>query len=310
VELLVTMVVISILATTVLFAMFGAQEAARRAKTRATVDKIHGLLMDRFESYRTRRVAIDTSGLSPKQAAAKRLVAARALMRMEMPERWADITDGPGAIPPGNTFYIPPHYNQPFRIPAAPVLTEVPAISKSYRRRYLSNSKATPQFEGAECLYMIVTMGAEDETSGVELFRTSEIGDYDGDGMKEFLDGWGRPISFLRWAPGFTDHSQIQKEAEEEDGERDPAHADPLNPWGIRQTEEEPLGYALFPLIFSAGPDGEWGLIVANTATTYADAGILNNPFLVSTSIRIGSPDPDNPGAHLDNIHSHLIEVN
>ncbi len=54
---------------------------------------------------------------------------------------------------------------------------------------------------------MIVTLACGDGEAKT-LFKESEIGDTDGDGAPEFLDGWKHPISFLRWAPGFD--SQIQ----------------------------------------------------------------------------------------------------
>ena len=55
----------------------------------------------------------------------------------------------------------------------------------------------------AECLYLIVTLaGGEDARTQ---FSADEVGDTDGNGLYEFIDGWGRPIYFLRWAPGFND---------------------------------------------------------------------------------------------------------
>ena len=47
---------------------------------------------------------------------------------------------------------------------------------------------------------MIVSMGSPE---AMEQFSQSEIGDTDHNGYPEFLDGWGKPIFFLRWAPGF-----------------------------------------------------------------------------------------------------------
>jgi hypothetical protein len=59
------------------------------------------------------------------------------------------------------------------------------------------------RFQGAECLYLIATLGIVDELGGREQFSDSSIADKDEDGFKEFIDGWGNPISFLRSAPGF-----------------------------------------------------------------------------------------------------------
>ena len=52
--------------------------------------------------------------------------------------------------------------------------------------------------QGAECLFMIITLGFTDELGGGNLFNEGSIGDTDGDGLPEFLDAWGMPIGFLR----------------------------------------------------------------------------------------------------------------
>jgi hypothetical protein len=70
-------------------------DVARLAATKATVSKLNALVMQRYESYMTRRVPLDVSGMTPQEAAEIRLFAVRDLMRMEMPERWSDISNGP-----------------------------------------------------------------------------------------------------------------------------------------------------------------------------------------------------------------------
>jgi hypothetical protein len=40
-------------------------------------------------------------------------------------------------------------------------------------------------------------------------FKASEVGDTDGDGLPEFLDGWGNPIRFYRWPTHY--HSDLQR---------------------------------------------------------------------------------------------------
>ena len=42
------------------------------------------------------------------------------------------------------------------------------------------------------------------DKNALDFFMPDEIGDMDEDGMKEILDGWGTPIEFLRWAPGYS----------------------------------------------------------------------------------------------------------
>ena len=61
---------------------------------------------------------------------------------------------------------------------------------------------------------MVITMACGDGEART-LFSENSIGDTDGDGAPEFLDGWKHPINFLRWAPGFD--SQIQIDAHQFD---------------------------------------------------------------------------------------------
>src|SRR4029079_432756 len=96
VELMVVMVIISILASVIMFAMFGAQEAAREAQTKNMISKLNTVIMQRYESYITRRVPLRSlTNEQPMNFAGRRLQAIRELMRMEMPDRWTDVFDAP-----------------------------------------------------------------------------------------------------------------------------------------------------------------------------------------------------------------------
>ncbi len=41
-----------------------------------------------------------------------------------------------------------------------------------------------------------------------EVFKPADVADVDQDGFPEFIDAWGKPIRFLRWAPGFLSDLQ------------------------------------------------------------------------------------------------------
>ena len=273
VELLVTITIIGLLAGITLGAIQAARQTAREANTKALIAKLNHVIMERYDSYQTRRVPIRTRGLPPTQAAQMRLDALRDLMRMEMPERWNDISRGPVNFTwPGPVQSIP-----------APPLLSV------YRARYqppgAAEPLATAEFGPAECLYMIISMGSPD---AMENFSQSDIGDADGDGFPEFHDGWGRPIMFLRWAPGFTGFSEIQT-GEDHDA------------FDTRQVD--PGAIDLIPLIYSGGRDKQYDL---DPSEDYAFEG---DPMATNASPPPGMPvDEDGDGLnHHDNIHNHSM---
>jgi len=342
VELLATIAIIGILAGAVLAAVHASREAARVTKTRSTITKLHTIIMEQYESYRTRRVPVQTAGLPPAVAAARRLGAIRLTMCLEMPERWTDLPPAPTASDPNPEVWVvdPETGANVFKLP-------VPALAAAYRRRYDRALRALTQsppagpglsqpeaedvlgdYASAECLYMIVTMAGGAEAR--EQFKGSEIGDVDGDGLPEFLDAWGNPIKFLRWAPGLTD-SDLQ------------AQTYFLNPTGdefVQAAPESvaevalrdhdpydnrnlfPYAYRLVPLIYSAGPDGIYDIDV-KPGYRFRDLG---DPYYFGTAAtRVentsGRPlDSDNLSVtatgsangsfdHYDNITNHRLEA-
>lgn len=252
VELMVTMAIMVILSAMLAVALGGAEESAQVAHTRAVIARLHTLLMDRYESYRWRRLPIQIApGSSPAQANKSRCDAVRELMRMELPESFADITNPP--------------------------VTSVPrtATSASYLSA-LGTAPSNTTYQGADCLYMIVTMGLE-ENDVLENFSQSDIGhDPNNPSIPCFIDSWNNPIQFIRWAPGFN--SPLQPNS--------PTDRDQTDPTGVYGSP--PTTFALYPLIYSAGPDGYYDL----QPPTATDAATSNNPF---GSMTVGAPTIINP---------------
>ncbi len=286
IELMVVMLIISILAAAMGYVMITATESAKIAATRNTIAKIHTLLMQRYESYRFRRLPIQMPpGVSPKIAAQIRCDTLRQLMRMEMPDRWSDIIDGPA------------------NIQNLTVAMLRPSVSTSYLATYTnltSNSNFTAHqydCQSAQCLYMIVTMGLEDNDT-LENFSQSEIADPNGTGAKYFVDAWGNPIKFLRWAPGFVSPLQVSMAT------NDPRLStlfDQTDPTGVYGTP--PTTYALYPLIYSAGPDGFYDIVedayvtplTTATAFHYSSTTPPNNPFATLSNSSFPNKNSANP---------------
>jgi len=225
VELMVVLVIIALLSSLTLAGLAGARQRAKIDKTKSTIRKLHEIIMPQYESYLTRRVP-PLAGAS--KAAAGRLAAIRLLMTLEMPDQWSDVV----AVPP---VFTPPPWAQTAAVRRyAAIKSSVPPL---------------PAYEGAECLAMIVMRGGFD-TGIPESFRPDEIGDSDRDGWPEMLDGWGKPIGFIRWPAGLLSPMQPQDSS---------VNPDPFDPMGVSVPVAYPAGaqldYGLTPLIFSGGPD-------------------------------------------------------
>ena len=301
IELLVTVVVIALLASIMLGALNSARTTAREAKTKSLIARLHAVMMDKYMSYQTRRVPIDTRGMNPNTAAQQRLNALRDLMRMEMPDRWTDVIDGP-------------------------LVTGLdrPAVSYSYQAAYdvadtwaggdADREQLVADNASAELLYLIV-MSIPD---AADKFRGTDIGDSDGDGLLEFHDGWDQPIRFIRWPAGYVPYytaDTLLQTDELDSTTNDFLAPDPFDPQRIdHDTGTRPRrGYALYPLIYSGGADKEYDVNIGRVGNnTYAYTS--PDPYTTDGTNPIGKPvshlNPSNAGEyHFDNITNHNIEA-
>jgi prepilin-type N-terminal cleavage/methylation domain-containing protein len=212
------------------------------------------------------------------------LVSIRSRMREELPDSWADVA------------------------PSTHVPTPTTAAGRSYQR-YKAATTPNDGYQSAECLYMIVTQsGLFPEM--MESIRAERVGDIDNDGAREFWDGWNRPIAFFRWAPGFSSRLQIA----------DPVNRhDPLD-WQYDPPDssgQDSMAFALYPLIFSAGPDealndpnssgaSGYGLLRADSGWPDAQLADICR-FNPDNKGLVGAPDPDNATAYRDNITNHQL---
>ena len=295
VELLVTLTIVGILAAMALFAMVAATETAKAAKTRTTIAKLNALLMERWESYRTRRLPLlaSTRGMRSNQVTKLQLAGIRELMLMELPDRWDDVNYQPQTV-------------------------QRTALAMAYLRRYTNNTnptsgssaQPTSTYQGAECLYLIISMATGDGDS-MEQFSESDVGDVDQDGALEFIDGWGKPIRFLRWPAGFvSDLQPLVEPARARDPEGD---HDPFDPF-----HRDPKAYRLVPLIYSAGSDEVYDVVInTDKGFTYPSPQGFLDPYAIINPnepsedqvMRGTQKDVDQDGTQgwADNIHNHLI---
>ncbi len=209
----------------------------------------------------------------PSESARIRLNMLRDLQRMEMPDRVADVRVGTSLVSPAAIRGVANRVVQnktTGELSRSNVRTErvqlpiswygstnlsdaqdVPSKLATYFER--SGSGWTTENEGAECLYLIMTTSFIGGAPAIELIPSNYIGDTDGDGLSEILDGWGRPLGFVRWPIGYADP----------DASIDTSIPDDFDllrvDFGYIVTGVE-APWSLRPLVISAGQDGEFGV--------------------------------------------------
>lgn len=302
VELLVAISIIGILAAMSLFAMSGVQENAKRDRTRAQIARIDSFLSERWQGFLTRRAPRPPVGQRRVQArlagATLRVDTIREIMRMEMPDRKSDLVD------------LPVRLSEPTMLWFA-YQEKAKQMISAHRNMPITGSAWvdawTDQFQGAECLYLILSQIYDDDRAALSFFSPQEIGDIDGDGMLEIHDAWGNPIEFLRWAPAYPGFAV--------GGYQDPETPDPFDPTGVYAQAGT---FSLYPLVFSPGPDRLYEVNVGDFDLRYSQLIPPNNPFwqwgtYAAGGIPIGGWVDTNQNGRdnsLDNITNHLLIAN
>jgi len=339
IELLIVILIISILAALVVGVASLAAETAREQHSKHVVGRLHALLTDYYGTYKTRRPrlnsAVETSiknkfagnGVKTGQALAEaRLYAQREMMLMDIPDRWSDIL-----LTSVETFDAS-NIQRPLYLSGRTDLSNV------YLRQFMqvvnrtnaitgvtNTAEEIKRNQGAECLYMVI-MNATGEGEARTLFGENCIGDSDGDGAPEFLDGWKHPINFLRWAPGFDSQIQLNAYRLAQNPSAAPMEiSKDHDPFDVFRIDSN--AFRLVPLIYSPGRDEDSGINVAPDYVTWrknTSPQINNNqPFLEPrlTPYELGptnalndylgrsvhEADPTQDETSKDNIHNHLM---
>jgi prepilin-type N-terminal cleavage/methylation domain-containing protein len=304
VELMVVLVIVAMLASLTLAGLSGVRQRAKADKTRSTIRKIDSVIQPMYESYATRRVP--ATGGSPVARAVNRLMNLRVLMAVEMPDKWTDV--GAAGVATSAQFAF--------------------ARNAVYRRytAFKSVINATvplsdPRFDmyaEAEALMMILSLGGF-EPNCMEQFRADELGDIDGDGAKEFLDGWGRPIIFIRWPAAFDtpfnnlsvpDPLDVMRVSGPPVAAASPINVLVTNRMALLPPPPAPVtDWHLNPLIFSPGPDEAANDPLAGASGYGLNKGaawLSSNPVtLPSTCNANSSGDASDPVAASDNITNY-----
>ena len=329
VELLIVMLIIAVLAMLAWGALAGAAEQAKESRTRSIVMKLDNLVMQRFDGYRTRPLPIPRfSGQPPKSepftdanangfwdsgepfidsnnsggynrgAAFSRLMAIRELQRCELPERISDLCTA------AELADLADNDLDAMAVASGPLVVSLmspPATARMMRRKAAQTINAgqpwTMAHESAECLYLIVSTMQDGDKNALDFFMPGEIGDVDQDGQREIVDGWGNPIEFLRWAPGFVGGSVLTMQSLAVPDPFDPVKED------ARQT------FALHPLIYSAGADKLYDINVGNPV--YSMMFSPNDPYFAGGVVGAeADSNSDGYWSPADNITNHYRPPN
>ncbi len=301
IELLTVISIIGFLAGMFLVAYRGAAQEATAQKTRSTIQKISEVLNSRLEEYSTYPIALQNinapMGAIPGNAVSlggaadyetptlllerARLLSLRDIIAMEMPDHPDDLK--------WSTVGNPAYWNTLTRpmvtglvVGGNPVLVKNKPTSRvrGLVRRLSSLPGWETAFANAELLFLIVEDSDLNGTSAIELFGASEVGDKDGDGLNEFIDGYGNPIQWIRWPTGYEGVARYHPDMLSPDilvgsvpNVRVSITSDPLDRIGadpglsrhfesgsIASWEPFKPGPGAFPLVVSAGQDEVFGI--------------------------------------------------
>jgi prepilin-type N-terminal cleavage/methylation domain-containing protein len=221
-ELLVVAAIILMLTSLAGAAISSASSSQKKFRTKTLISKLDSLVAAQFADYGNR----DVGG----SAGSDRGTLLRAMAQGDLPDSWV-IVRGLATV---DTADLTPHQRA--------YVAVWKSIDGQQDRVIATNASA-------ECLFMIVMQGGVADCLDCRGLQ-ADIGDQDGDGMPEFLDAWGTPIGFVLWPSGLR--------LPADSGTSFFSSVLPFEP--IVPSMNDAKGGLMRPLVFSAGPDREYGI--------------------------------------------------
>ena len=277
VELLVVVSIILVLMTMVAAAASAARGSQKRSGTAALIAKLNIIVMTQLATYDSKNIqASNLPAGIPNKSQARSWYIRRNMITGDLPDRWTDVAY---MADPSNAWQL------------------TSPAQRTYINIYNAASvKPTNLYAGAECLFMIVMQGGIASCLDCGSLNSSDFGDKDADGFQEFWDSWGNPIGYILWpaavelpagggTPFFAGTRQLVA----------PFSGTPGPTLGIK------------PLIYSAGPDGEYSfdrnneskMLDAGTSPVGRDCG---NWQVSPTSVLGGLSSPDYRSDNITNL--------
>lgn len=286
IELLTVITIIGMLGAISITTVRGAIQSAKETQTRTSVAKIDNVITGIYEKYQYRK--LDVQGVDFRVRAYNRVIKMRDLLRCDLPCTLEEVNTNSFHNTSGTMLCTP--LQEVYR-------TEIANAVK--RTDGVTDASAFTNIN-AELLYLVVT-NADPEARA--LFSDREVDDVDGNGLMEFVDGWGNPICWMRWAPGLV-YSDRQPPCYEGKNYVSPEDADPFDPLSSIEDIDGPeySGWFLVPYVFSAGPDGMYGLV----GPEVFNANMVN-PFEFSRSNPTATAGSPLDSTFKDNIDNHTL---
>ena len=229
-ELLVVIAIIALLAALTSVAVFSMISVRTQRNTDTTMQTINKALQQHwtFVVAEAKKEAVPDAvkTFAGGDAERARVIWTKIRLAEAFPQSYAEINDST------NPVYMS-------------LAASMPSSSRKYSSSYkLATKGATaainPTTESGACLLMALSV-----SRGGNLLSPDALGggiaDSDGDGLKEFVDGWGNAIAFFRYP---TNNGALQAANPAPAGSKGQKFADPL----------DPNGTLLHPSWYGAGP--------------------------------------------------------
>lgn len=177
VELLVTLGIITLLATILIVAIGNAGQKARQDATAALIKKISNQVQERLE-------ALDRLKSQPQWLKDAQTMSPYASMPVEQAKIML--------------------FKDRMKLVFPQSFVELQGLDANDYSRFTTNYSASthnPETESSALLYFELTNGRALGIPTVDPgeFKANEVADTDGDGLLEFVDSWGKPLRFYRW---------------------------------------------------------------------------------------------------------------
>jgi prepilin-type N-terminal cleavage/methylation domain-containing protein len=247
VELLVVITIVLVMMGLMGAALSNARGNQKRQGTQSLMSKLDAVVGAQFASYAGRDVEAATADA--------RAAELRRIATGDLPDRWEDVK-----FMAANASQFTSRHQQAY-------IAVWKAMNPASNPTAFDGHPRRNDYAGAECLFLIVMRGGVADCIDCSDLAAGRIGDKDQDGAFEFLDEWGNPIGYILWPGG------LQLPADS--GTRFFGTTPPFMPNAV--------GEPLRPLIYSAGPDGEYGFERNGEQGNLAGGVNCGNPAVAPT---------------------------